>query len=539
MAKIQLDSGPSSSATHRLTQPSSVVNRRAMERPTNLAIEEAAQVAAQSPRSNVSTPSRLVNLRVHAADLIAPEPSQPEPAQTEPVTSTPIVPKVLELGGSHTIAKEEVEALANVIDFNQIVPAEAPLEEITPTATVAPAVPVAPVTPQASIATPVMTNEVAIASANTMSMAPVSTSGQELAMNIAADYAAASLGTSLSVPNGSSLPDTTAPDSIDTIARAASEAIAAIRTATGPAEIAKQITSLQAFAETLRHDSSMPEMTELSNTIEKFISVAMKSSAVQDALEQQQAVQVNTKKAQASSSAIKVSAQPSTRKSTASAHSIAAQPTPIRRPVTKRQQPTPKRRAATTRQRPSLVDDEDQALRNVLRSVADIDDSPAAKPAKRTRRKGSGKRFALAVFCAIFCVAIVVYLVGSNIPDISVKVAAIQTGVEASYPTYIPRDYSLSDISSEEGKLTMTFNGPDKASFSIIEEKSSWDSTTLLRNYVEPTWQTNYVTTHEQGITIFISGSNAAWVNGGVMYKINANGNTLTKKQLRNIVTSM
>lgn len=124
-------------------------------------------------------------------------------------------------------------------------------------------------------------------------------------------------------------------------------------------------------------------------------------------------------------------------------------------------------------------------------------------------------------------------------PDISVKVAAMQTGIEASYPAYIPRDFSLNDVSSEEGKISISFKGPDRAAFVLSEEKSSWDSTTLLRNYVEPTWNTNYITTHEQGITIYISGSNAAWVNGGVLYKINTTSGSLTKKQLRNIVTSM
>lgn len=169
-----------------------------------------------------------------------------------------------------------------------------------------------------------------------------------------------------------------------------------------------------------------------------------------------------------------------------------------------------------------------------------MDDEPDARPAKSpVRRKGNVKRFALAFVCAVLCVGAVTYFVGTNIPDISVRVAAMQTGVEASYPSYIPRDYSLKDISSESGKITITFEGPDNASFTLTEEKSSWDSTTLLRNYVEPTWKDNYTSTHEQGITIYVSGSNAAWVNGGVLYKINSVSASLTNKQLRNIVTSM
>lgn len=59
-------------------------------------------------------------------------------------------------------------------------------------------------------------------------------------------------------------------------------------------------------------------------------------------------------------------------------------------------------------------------------------------------------------------------------PDISVKVAAMQTGIEASYPAYIPRDFSLNDVSSEEGKISISFKGPDRAAFVLSEEKSSW-----------------------------------------------------------------
>jgi hypothetical protein len=115
----------------------------------------------------------------------------------------------------------------------------------------------------------------------------------------------------------------------------------------------------------------------------------------------------------------------------------------------------------------------------------------------------------------------------------------MQTGVEASYPSYIPSDFSLEGIDSGDGKITLTFKTANGKSFSLIEEKSSWDSAALQRNYVQETWKDNYTSTHEQGITIYVSEASAAWVNGGVLYKINADPGILTKKQLRNIVTSM
>ena len=163
-----------------------------------------------------------------------------------------------------------------------------------------------------------------------------------------------------------------------------------------------------------------------------------------------------------------------------------------------------------------------------------------AQPIKR-RKSGGAKRFILAFTCAAACLAAIIYFVSSNIPDVSVRVAAMQTGIEASYPSYVPMDYSLSDIISEDGKLTMIFNGPDDARFTLVQEKSSWDSATLLRNYVEPTWGSDYVTTHEQGITIYISNqtNDSTWVNGGIRYSITSEGTRLTKKQTRNIVLSL
>lgn len=186
-----------------------------------------------------------------------------------------------------------------------------------------------------------------------------------------------------------------------------------------------------------------------------------------------------------------------------------------------------------------------RAIEQALHSVATMDEEQNRKTKAHAnlmpRKKFRAKHFAIAFTCAAACVAAIIYVVGSNIPDISVRVAAMQTGIQASYPSYIPRDYSLGDIVSENGKITLKFDGPDGASFTLVEEKSSWDSTALLRNYVEPTWDDNYTTTHEQGITIYISdaNSNAAWVNGGVLYKITSNSSVLTKKQVRSIVTSL
>ena len=152
----------------------------------------------------------------------------------------------------------------------------------------------------------------------------------------------------------------------------------------------------------------------------------------------------------------------------------------------------------------------------------------------------SFKRVLLALACSAVAVFAIVYFVNLNAPNISLKVAAMQTGIEASYPAYVPRDYSLSDITSENGKITLNFkNTSAEGGFSIIEEKSSWDTNALLNNFVREEYGENYVVIKEQGLTIYISNGNAAWVNGGIIYKLKSSTNQLTKKQIKSIAVSL
>ena len=151
------------------------------------------------------------------------------------------------------------------------------------------------------------------------------------------------------------------------------------------------------------------------------------------------------------------------------------------------------------------------------------------------------KRVLLAMACAAVCVFAIVYFVNLNAPNISLKVAAMQSGIEATYPTFVPREYSISNITSEDGKVTMVFkHSEDEAKgFVLIEEKSSWDSNALLNNFVRYEYGDDYTSVREQGLTIYISSSDAAWVNGGIVYKIKAPVNTLTKKQIKSIAVSL
>ena len=167
-----------------------------------------------------------------------------------------------------------------------------------------------------------------------------------------------------------------------------------------------------------------------------------------------------------------------------------------------------------------------------------------AKKAKKARKSDEMtfgfRRMVLAMVCAAAAVFAIVYFVNLNATDISLKVTAMQTGIEASYPSYIPRDYSLSDITSENGKIIMNFrNSSSGDAYTLTEEASSWDSTALLNNYVKGEFGDNYTILKEQGLTINVSNSDATWVNGGILFRIKTTSGSLTKKQIQTIATSL
>lgn len=132
------------------------------------------------------------------------------------------------------------------------------------------------------------------------------------------------------------------------------------------------------------------------------------------------------------------------------------------------------------------------------------------------------------------------YVTYLNMPALSVRVAAAQAGIDASYPNYRPDGYALNGpVTYSDGKVAMNFkaNGGDQT-FTVAESKSGWDSEALLDNYVTTKAGSDYVPYTERGLTIYTYGNNAAWVNGGILYTIEGNA-PLSNSQMRRIATSL
>ena len=494
-----------SAATHHLTQASTTLNRRYVKRPQTIRVnhisdQTAAPQAKTTPtQSTPATPhvaqitpgtSRLVNLGVHAKDL-------PHPA---PTSTRPTAPAI----------KISVKSATQPAK-----PSAQPTTQPTPKVVTQPTPKVSAQTATKPAPKPAAPCETIISRANqdTFGLQPEP----------------AQPSASKAQPSAPSQSTKAQPS-------------AAKAQPKQPSASTTQLDTLKAFAAEVKHHPTNSKLEELSNTIDQVVAVIEKSNRSRVTAETKVAASVTTSPKITRAAA---KATPST-KSSAPAVQPAPKPTPqptIDLPAqTHPLQATANRRVRSAKTRPlkpSSKDIKDRAIKQALRSVATMSETPA-QPIKR-RKSGGAKRFILAFTCAAACLAAVIYFVSSNIPDVSVRVAAMQTGIEASYPSYVPMNYSLSDIISEDGKLTMIFNGPDGARFTLVQEKTSWDSATLLRNYVEPTWGSDYVTTHEQGITIYISNqtNDSTWVNGGIRYSITSEGARLTKKQTRNIVLSL
>lgn len=187
----------------------------------------------------------------------------------------------------------------------------------------------------------------------------------------------------------------------------------------------------------------------------------------------------------------------------------------------------------------------DQAIKKALAQAEKVQSTASEQKTKNKKKKSSMMHFGvgrvlLALSCAATAVFAIVYFVNLNMPDVSLKVAAMQTGIDPTYPNYVPRDYSVSSITSEDGKISIIFyNSTARTSFTLTEENSSWDTSALESNFVKSEYGENYTLVREQGLSIYINGSNATWVNGGIVYKITADNGVLTNKQIRSIATSL
>lgn len=165
--------------------------------------------------------------------------------------------------------------------------------------------------------------------------------------------------------------------------------------------------------------------------------------------------------------------------------------------------------------------------------------SATSHQSKRVKQPKRTSRFLSFASVALSLLLLTGYLTYINLPNISVRVAANQAGIDASYPGYNPDGYRLAGVNYDQGSVSLKFAanaGPQN--YTITQQKTSWDSTAVRENYVKTNWGDDVVPYSERGLTIYAHEGNAAWVNGGILYTITGDA-TLSTSQVRSIATSL
>jgi hypothetical protein len=140
----------------------------------------------------------------------------------------------------------------------------------------------------------------------------------------------------------------------------------------------------------------------------------------------------------------------------------------------------------------------------------------------------------------LLVLAVGTFFAYQNMPEIAMKVASARAGLKANLPAYQPSGFSLAGpIKYDSGEVTLNYkSNSDQRAFNVVQKNSSWNSETLLENFVASTKQP-YQTFQANGRTIYIyDGNKATWVDGGVWFNIDGQAN-LNSDQLLKIADSL
>lgn len=209
-------------------------------------------------------------------------------------------------------------------------------------------------------------------------------------------------------------------------------------------------------------------------------------------------------------------------------------PAPAHPAVTRAHKIQAEKKAAIKKTVPAARAIKETAIKEALANA------PAHHARQHKQGISFGRRMTGLVAGSVALILFAGYLTYINVPNISVRVAAAQAGIDASYPGYHPDGYKLNGpVAYSDGQVRMQFAAnTGNTEFTINQSRSNWDSSALLENYVKQKSHDEYSTSQEKGLTIYNYGSNAAWVSGGILYTIEGDA-PLSPDQIRRIATSV
>lgn len=162
------------------------------------------------------------------------------------------------------------------------------------------------------------------------------------------------------------------------------------------------------------------------------------------------------------------------------------------------------------------------------------------KKASKAARVARSSRFTSVAMTSFALVLLGGYLTYINIPNLSIRVAAANTGINAELPSYQPAGYRIhGPISYSDGEINVSYkSNSGNTSYKLTQRPTDWDPIAALDNYVESDSKNDYQIHSVQGLTVYTYDKKAVWVNGGILHIIGGNA-TLSNQQVERIVASM
>ena len=188
------------------------------------------------------------------------------------------------------------------------------------------------------------------------------------------------------------------------------------------------------------------------------------------------------------------------------------------------------------------ISPKEQLIAQQLAKTAANQPAPEPKPSLKKRisdklKNGRTGSVMAASLAALLLIGYVTYL---NVPRMALRVAAGRAGFSAELPGYSPSGFRFSGpVAYSPGELTLGYaSNTDNRAYQVKEKETSWDSQTLLDNYVLSETEL-YSTYQQRGLTIYVfDGSTATWVNGGIWFTVSGDSQ-LTSEQLLKIAASL
>lgn len=126
----------------------------------------------------------------------------------------------------------------------------------------------------------------------------------------------------------------------------------------------------------------------------------------------------------------------------------------------------------------------------------------------------------------------------TNYPDISLKIAAMRSGLSASMPGFVPAGWSKAqNVKTSDGAMSYQLV-KDSKSLQVNQQKTDWDSQAVLEQHVLKR-SADYLALQASGLTIYMYGDGqAAWVNQGTLYTISGE-HGLSQEDVIRMATSL